>query len=104
MIGAADSGKTRVLIAGLVGAGVLLIGAGGSVAMRRRRESVVVVAGATMPVVGPTSPVEGPTPPVEPPGDPPSGAEPYATLGDPRPAEPVADGPAEPGRDEGDDT
>ena len=104
MIGAADSGKTRVLIAGLVGAGVLLIGAGGSVAMRRRRESVVVVAGATMPVVGPTPPVEGPTPPVEPPGDPPSGAEPYATLGDPRSAEPVADGPAEPGRDEGDDT
>jgi hypothetical protein len=70
MAGAADSGATRVLIVGIAGAGVLAVGVGGAVAMRRRRE----------------------------------GRVPYATLGDPRPAEPVADGPAEPGRDEGDDT
>jgi hypothetical protein len=89
--GAADSGRTRALMGGLAGAGVLVVGFGGVVAVRRRRRggSAAVVAGHARPDVGSRSP---------------NMAHPYATLGDPRRGDAAADGPAEPGRDEGDDT
>ena len=130
---AADSGKTRALFAGLAGAGVLA-GAGGAVAMRRRRRQ---------PFVGPVMISEAATAPVDTvqpsarvhdraesaahrtsdllvrfrarPGDDaplavsPNATEPYVTLGHP-PApeagggETSAHGPAQPERDGGDET
>ncbi len=88
--GAADTGRTRVVAGGLVGGAVLVVGVGGVVATRRRRRLVAApfVAGAAL--------NESPRSR--------NMAHPYATLGAPRPADAAADGPAEPGRDVGDDT
>ena len=97
MTGAADSGRTRVLVGGLAGAGVLALGAGGVVAVyRRRRTSVVGQA-------PPPALIENPAPPPAPPYEPSSTADPYATLGDPRPPEPIGDRPVDLGHAEGDD-
>lgn len=71
---APDAGRSRTLAAGLAGAGVVGVGFAGIAAMRRRRRRRTGAAG------------------------------PYATLGAPRPGDAAADGPAEPGRVEGDDT
>ncbi len=76
--GAADAGRGRTLVAGVAGAGVLVLGGGGVVALRRRRRRTALV--------------EAPEP------------EPYATLGGPRQVEAAVDGPAEPGNAEGDET
>ena len=92
MAGAADSGRTRTLSVGLAGAGLVAVGVGGAMALRRRRQRPdwMFVEDAPMAVVAEPRP--------------PGGAEPYATLGDPRSAEATADTedpPAEPGRDKG---
>jgi hypothetical protein len=118
--GAADAGRTRVLIAGLAGVGVLGAGAGGAVAMRRRRRGIAAMVESTRWPVPSAAAVQSPpvveTAPARAGDPPPSGEvppaqanreEPYATLGDPRPSAAVAaaeDGPAVLVRDEGDDT
>ena len=89
--GAADAGKTRALVGGVAGAGLIGVGVGGAMVLRRRRGPGT---GATFEAhAGPEAPPRSP-----------NMAHPYATLGDPRSADAAADGPAEPGRDEGDDT
>jgi hypothetical protein len=88
--GAADTGRTRALAGGLAGVGLIGVGVGGVVALRRRRPGTAA-AFESHPSTG-----AGPRSP--------DMAHPYATLGGPRSADAAADGPAEPGRDEGDDT
>ena len=97
MTGAADAGRTRALVGGLAGAGVLALGAGGAVAVYRRRRTSVVGEPLPFALVG------DPAPAAVSPDEPSSAADPYATLGDPRPPEPIGDRPADPGHAEGDD-
>jgi hypothetical protein len=85
MAGASETGRTRTLVGGLAGAGLLAGGVGGAFALRRRRPP-------GPPAYGPRLTDLGPIP-----------DDSYATLGGPRPTEPAADEPAEPGRPEGDD-
>ncbi len=89
MAGAADAGRTRTLSVGVAGAGLVAVGVGGAMVLRRRRQRPAWMF------------VEDAPPAVVAPPPPPAGAEPYATLGDPRSAEAAEDAPAEPGRDEG---
>jgi len=126
MTGAADAGRTRALIGGLAGVGLIGLGAGGAVAMRRRRQAFIgpmmpwaPASSVTAETLDPTTIVDDraaaaadrtsdllakfraggtATPP-----EPPNPTDPYATLGDPRPQEPVGDAPAEPEHVEGDD-
>jgi hypothetical protein len=71
MAGAPDAGRTRAFVAGLAGGAVLAAGAGGAVAMRRRRQQFVgpMMTWAPQPAPvsspGPVEPVE-PSEPVEP--------------------------------------
>jgi hypothetical protein len=106
--GAADVGRTRALAGGLAGASVLALGAGGAYAMHRRRQSRVLGPAlvnvrsldeqAVAPAfASPDAPQDSSS--VSPPNPPDS----YATLGDPRQAEPDADAPAPPGDAQGDD-
>jgi hypothetical protein len=99
MTGAADAGRTRAIVGGLGGAALLGLGAGGAVAVYRRRR--VGVVGELPPFV--LAAEAAPTTGTDSPDEPSSVADPYATLGDPRPPEPLGDGPAEPGHAEGDD-
>jgi len=127
--GAADSGRTRALLAGLAGAGVLA-GAGGAVAMRRRRGQFIGPVMSSEAAAAPGDTVQ-PSAGVDDraelaarrtsdlltrfrarPGDGaavpglPNQAEPYATLGHPPAAgaDTASDEPAAPGRDVGDET
>jgi hypothetical protein len=97
MTGAADAGRTRVLVGGLAGAGVFALGAGGVVAVYRRRRPSLVPESPPFVLAG------DPAPAGASPDEPSSAADPYATLGDPRPPEPIGDGPVDPAHAEGDD-
>jgi hypothetical protein len=129
MTGAADAGRTRALVGGLAGVGVVALGVGGAFAVyRRRRQPFVgpIMTWAPAPAVEPVA--EAPDPsasaddraaaaadrtsailakfraePTVPFPEPPNPTDPYATLGDPRPPEPIGDAPAEPEQVEGDD-
>ncbi len=98
MTGAPDAGRTRALVGGLAGVGVLALGGGGVVAIYRRRRTSVVESVPFALVGDPATAPAALTP-----DEPSSGADPYATLGDPRPPEPIGDRPVDPGHAEGDD-
>ena len=100
MTGAADAGRTRALVGGVAAAGVLALGAGGAFAVYRRRRPIVGPGdGGTAPFVL----VVDTAPETASPDGSSSAADSYATLGDPRPPEPIGDGPVQPGHAEGDD-
>jgi hypothetical protein len=129
--GAADAGRTRMLVGGLAGVGVIVLGAGGVFAVYRRRRQPLIRpmmtwGAAPSPGESVTSVTRGPSASVddraaaaalrtsallakfraEPTAtlpDPPNQTDPYATLGGPRPPEAVGDSPAEPEHAEGDD-
>jgi hypothetical protein len=127
MTGAADAGRTRALVGGLAGVGLIALGAGGAFAVYRRRRQPFIgpmvpwapASSVTTETLDPTTIVDdraaaaadrtsdllakfraGGTAPLP---EPPNQTDPYATLGDPRPQEPVGDAPAEPEHAEGDD-
>lgn len=120
MARAADAGRTRALVGGLAGVGLIVLGAGAVVGVRRRRLPFVGPMMTWAPAQAPDDPVEAravaathqtsallakfraaASPPPLP--EPPNQTDPYATLGDPRPPEPVVEAPAEPDHLEGDD-
>jgi hypothetical protein len=127
MTGAADAGRTRALVGGLAGVGLIGLGAGGAVAVYRRRRQPFIgpmmtwapAASVTTETPDPSASVDDRAaeaadrtsallakfraePTVQLP-EPPNPTDPYATLGDPRPPGPVGAAPAEPEHVEGDD-